>query len=263
MADAVALGPLLHQPNIESVGDDLRVYAHLRRPGAARSTRRTSTAGSPCGRRDGADIPVGSPKECCRQHGKGARGRRARTARAPAASGWPTEMVHIVRRSGRRAPRINRPGIPAPDLFSGRCRRPDAARAHRGRYAAQESHQRGAAIRQRVRAGFRAAALKPADFFGDDSVLYLMEDMATGNRLSILWEWLHKNAKITEDDPGTGLTAGATFTAELFDACGECESSGRRRTRTCDDSKDSTLRSPRNRQDVCRGTDQASWYIAS
>ena len=39
----------------------------------------------------------------------------------------------------------------------------------------------------------QAAALKPADFFGNDDVLYLMEDMATGEiRLSILWEWLHK-----------------------------------------------------------------------
>ena len=41
----------------------------------------------------------------------------------------------------------------------------------------------------------QAAALKPADFFGNDDVLYLMEDMATGEiRLSILWEWLHKRA---------------------------------------------------------------------
>ena len=43
--------------------------------------------------------------------------------------------------------------------------------------------------------GMQAAALKPADFFGNDDVLYLMEDMATGEiRLSILWEWLHKHA---------------------------------------------------------------------
>ena len=46
--------------------------------------------------------------------------------------------------------------------------------------------------------GLQAAALKPADFFGNDDVLYLMEDMATGEiRLSILWEWLHKNAAFT------------------------------------------------------------------
>jgi len=53
--------------------------------------------------------------------------------------------------------------------------------------------------------GFQAAALKPADFFGNNDVLYLMEDMATGEiRVSILWEWLHKGAQLNEDDPKTG-----------------------------------------------------------
>ncbi|NIN70336.1 MAG: malate synthase, partial [Gemmatimonadetes bacterium] len=65
--------------------------------------------------------------------------------------------------------------------------------------------------------GFQAAALKPADFFGNDDVLYLMEDMATGEiRLSILWEWLHKGATLTEADPETGLEQGAVFTADIF-----------------------------------------------
>src|SRR5688572_24277145 len=64
--------------------------------------------------------------------------------------------------------------------------------------------------------GMQAAALKPADFFGNDDVLYLMEDMATGEiRLSILWEWIHKRATLTEADPETGAKAGATFTREL------------------------------------------------
>ncbi len=65
--------------------------------------------------------------------------------------------------------------------------------------------------------GYQAAALKPADFFGDDDVLYLMEDMATGEiRLSILWEWLHKGAPFTEDDPETGVRAGDPLTETLF-----------------------------------------------
>jgi malate synthase len=65
--------------------------------------------------------------------------------------------------------------------------------------------------------GFQAAALKPADFFGNEDVLYLMEDMATGEiRLSILWEWLHKGAVLTEDDAATGSTAGDPFTGSLF-----------------------------------------------
>jgi malate synthase len=65
--------------------------------------------------------------------------------------------------------------------------------------------------------GLQAAALKPADFFGNDDVLYLMEDMATGEiRLSILWEWLHKHAPLTADDDTVGVRAGDTLTPELF-----------------------------------------------
>src|SRR5205085_3648786 len=65
--------------------------------------------------------------------------------------------------------------------------------------------------------GLQAAALKPADFFGNDDVLYLMEDMATGEiRLSILWEWLHKNAALTEADSETGVKSGDRFTPELY-----------------------------------------------
>ncbi|MFT7035143.1 MAG: malate synthase [Cyclobacteriaceae bacterium] len=66
--------------------------------------------------------------------------------------------------------------------------------------------------------GFQAAALKPADFFGDEDILYLMEDMATGEiRLSVLWEWIHKGATLTDSDPEIGLKAGDVFTMEIFD----------------------------------------------
>ena len=64
--------------------------------------------------------------------------------------------------------------------------------------------------------GLQAAALKPADYFGNEDVLYLMEDMATGEiRLSILWEWLHKNARLTADDAEVGVKAGDMFTSDL------------------------------------------------
>jgi malate synthase len=44
-----------------------------------------------------------------------------------------------------------------------------------------------------------------------------MEDMATGEiRLSILWEWLHKHAAFTADDPAVGVKAGDRLTPELF-----------------------------------------------
>lgn len=65
--------------------------------------------------------------------------------------------------------------------------------------------------------GFQAAALKPADFFDDEDILYLMEDMATGEiRLSILWEWIHKGAKLNEDDAETAMKAGQLFSDVLF-----------------------------------------------
>lgn len=65
--------------------------------------------------------------------------------------------------------------------------------------------------------GLQAAALKPADYFGNDDVLYLMEDMATGEiRLSILWEWLHKNAAFTDADTAVGVKSGGKLTSDLF-----------------------------------------------
>ncbi len=65
--------------------------------------------------------------------------------------------------------------------------------------------------------GMQAAALKPADAFGNDDILYLMEDMATGEiRLSILWEWIHKGARLPEDDSVSGLKAGELLTPEIF-----------------------------------------------
>jgi malate synthase len=45
-----------------------------------------------------------------------------------------------------------------------------------------------------------------------------MEDMATGEiRLSILWEWLHKGARLTADDAETGARNGDVFDRALFD----------------------------------------------
>jgi malate synthase len=93
--------------------------------------------------------------------------------------------------------------------------------------------------------GLQAAALKPADFFGNDDVLYLMEDMATGEiRLSIIWEWLHKGATLTEADPATGTAAGQVVTAALFSRllAEEYEKLRRASNRDVhDDSKDTTL----------------------
>ena len=68
--------------------------------------------------------------------------------------------------------------------------------------------------------GMQAAALKPADSFGNDDILYLMEDMATGEiRLSILWEWLHKGAELSEDDPKSGNKAGMFLRPRCLKPC--------------------------------------------
>ncbi len=84
--------------------------------------------------------------------------------------------------------------------------------------------------------GFQAAALKPADFFGNDDVLYLMEDMATGE--------IRLQARFTADDAESGVKAGDALTAGLFDRLLAEEYAKLRRAQNRDvhdDSKDTTL----------------------
>jgi malate synthase len=128
-------------------------------------------------------------------------------------------MVHIVRpvwekvgdanQLGRSFPRLTYTDKDAADL----AHLEPAPRTVRGaRDLLSVAIQYGNAFGQ----GLQAAALKPADFFGNDDVLYLMEDMATGEiRLSILWEWLHKGAKLTADDAETGAKEGDTVSRVL------------------------------------------------
>jgi malate synthase len=129
------------------------------------------------------------------------------------------KMVHIVRpvwerigednQLGRRFPPLTYTPADAADLFL----LEPATRTVRGaRDLLSVALQYGNAFLT----GLQAAALKPADYFGDDDVLYLMEDMATGEiRLSILWEWLHKNSSFTADDGSVGVKAGDQFSPEL------------------------------------------------
>jgi malate synthase len=129
-------------------------------------------------------------------------------------------MVHIVRPVWEQKGAANQLGRPFPPLTYERADADalilleDGPRTIRGaRDLLSVALQYGNAFLQ----GLQAAALKPADFFGNDDVLYLMEDMATGEiRLSILWEWLHKGAALTADDE-IGVKAGDRFTRELFE----------------------------------------------
>ena len=129
------------------------------------------------------------------------------------------KMVHIVRPVWEKTGQDNQLGRTFPPLTytqadaDGLTMLEPAPRTVRGaRDLLSVALQYGNAFGQ----GLQAAALKPADFFGDDDVLYLMEDMATGEiRLSILWEWLHKGASLTEDD-SSGVKAGDRFTPQLF-----------------------------------------------
>jgi malate synthase len=145
-----------------------------------------------------------------------------REQRAGASGKWVAhwKMVHIVRpvwekvgqknQLGRELPRLGYTPADAELL----TQLEPAPRTVRGaRDLLSVALQYGNAFEQ----GFQAAALKPADFFGDDDVLYLMEDMATGEiRLSILWEWLHKGARFTEADAASGVRAGDALTLKLF-----------------------------------------------
>jgi malate synthase len=129
------------------------------------------------------------------------------------------KMVHIVRpvwekagqdnQAGRRFPPLTYTPADADGLFL----LEPAPRTVRGaRDLLSVALQYGNAFL----VGLQAAALKPADYFGNDDVLYLMEDMATGEiRLSILWEWLHKSASFTADDDPVGVKAGDRFSPEL------------------------------------------------
>ncbi|HEV8599454.1 MAG TPA: hypothetical protein VGQ69_08855 [Gemmatimonadales bacterium] len=165
------------------------------------------------------NIPVGSEAGVANGMQRAIAGAE-REQREGASGKWVAhwKMVHIVRpvweklgqdnQLGRSFPRL---GYSAADA-QGLLLLEPAPRTVRGaRDLLSVALQYGNAFGQ----GLQAAALKPADFFGNDDVLYLMEDMATGEiRLSILWEWLHKSAALTADD-AIGVKAGERFGAEL------------------------------------------------
>ncbi|RRB00676.1 malate synthase [Larkinella rosea] len=168
------------------------------------------------------NIPVGSEAGVSASMQKAVAGAE-REQREGASGKWVAhwKMVHIVRPVWEKAGQSNQLGRAFPRLTytpadaDGLMLIEPAPTDIRGaRNLLSVALQYGNAFGQ----GMQAAALKPADFFGNDDILYLMEDMATGEiRLSILWEWLHKGAVLTEDDPTTGAKAGAIFSYALYE----------------------------------------------
>src|SRR5688572_25102823 len=168
------------------------------------------------------NIPVGSKEGVAISMQKAVAGAE-REQREGASGKWVAhwKMVNIVRPVWEKAGEINQLGRKFPQLTytekdsEGLILIEPAPTTIRGaRNLLSVAIQYGNAFLQ----GMQAAALKPADYFGNDDILYLMEDMATGEiRLSILWEWVHKGAILTEDDLETGIKKGDIFDASLFE----------------------------------------------
>jgi malate synthase len=166
------------------------------------------------------NIPVGSEAGVASGMKRAVAGAE-REQREGASGKWVAhwKMVHIVRPVWERAGQDNQAGRKFPPLTytaadaDGLFLLEPAPRTIRGaRDLASVALQYGNAFLT----GLQAAALKPADYFGNDDVLYLMEDMATGEiRLSILWEWLHKGAPFTAADEQIGVNAGDRLSPAL------------------------------------------------
>ena len=222
VADANGWDPDFINPNIESI---VMTYGYMRNyeDRVRRAVNTPDRNGNFALWQGGMEpnIPVGSAEGVATSMDKAVAG--AEREQHEGASGkWVAhwKMVHIVRPVWEKDGEPNQLGREFPPLTytdadaAGLMLLEDAPRTIRGaRNLLSVALQYGNAFGQ----GMQAAALKPADFFGNDDILYLMEDMATGEiRLSILWEWLHKGATLTEDDPETGLAAGDTFNRDVF-----------------------------------------------
>jgi len=223
VADAMAWDPTFVNPNIAEV---TMTYGYMRRyEDRVRRAVNTPDAAGRCALWQGGmepNIPVGTEAGVANAMARAVAGAE-REQREGASGKWVAhwKMVHIIRPVWEKAGALNQLGraFPplgyAPEDADGLFALEPAARTVRGaRDLLSVAVQYGNAFGQ----GMQAAALKPADSFGNDDVLYLMEDMATGEiRLSILWEWLHKAGAFTADDPETGVRAGDPLTRPLFD----------------------------------------------
>jgi malate synthase len=221
VSDALAWDPDFVNPNIDAI---TMTYGYMRiyEDRVRRAVNTPDAKGQFALWQGGMEpnIPVGSEAGVTNAMKRAVAGGE-REQREGASGKWVAhwKMVHIVRPVWEKVGEANQIGRKFPPLTytsadaDGLVLLEAAPRTIRGaRDLLSVALQYGNAFLQ----GLQAAALKPADFFGNDDVLYLMEDMATGEiRLSILWEWLHKGASLTADDD-IGVKAGDTFTRDLF-----------------------------------------------
>jgi malate synthase len=250
VADALAWDKGFHNPNIDAVTMKygyMRIYEDRVRRAVNTPDRNGNSALWQGGMQP--NIPVGSTKGIALGMKRAVAGGESEQ-KAGASGKWVAhwKMVHIVRPIWEKVGAANQLGRAFAPLTYGQQDADDlvllepAPRTVRGaRDLLSIALQYGNAFGR----GFQAAALKPADYFGNDDELYLMEDMATGEiRLSILWEWLHKQARFTANDAVSGVKAGDPFTPAFFDRLMEEEyeklhKAGNRDVH--DDSKGTTL----------------------
>ena len=221
VSDAMAWDPAFINPNIDAI---TMTYGYMRvyEDRVRRACNTPDKLGQFALWQGGMEpnIPVGSEKgvaDGMKRAVAGAEREQREGANGKWVAHW--KMVHIVRPVWEKAGQDNQMGRKFPPLTytsadaDGLTLLESAPRTVRGaRDLLSVAAQYGNAFGQ----GMQAAALKPADYFGNEDVLYLMEDAATGEiRLSILWEWLHKGATLTDADPATGVKVGDRFTAEL------------------------------------------------
>jgi malate synthase len=221
VSDAMAWDPEFVNPNIDAI---TMTYGYMRTyEDRVRRACNTPDQGGRYSLWQGGmepNIPVGSEAGVASGMKRAFAGAE-REQQAGASGKWVAhwKMVHIVRPVWERARQDNQLGRKFPPLTytpadaGALFLLEPAPRTVRGaRDLLSVALQYGNAFL----VGLQAAALKPADYFGNDDVLYLMEDMATGEiRLSILWEWLHKRATFTADDAEVGVKAGDRLSREL------------------------------------------------